>query len=159
MYKIKINKQKHNFSSAHFITFENDCESLHGHNYYVSLEIGGELDENSYLIDFRRIKKELSVICDELDHKVLIATENPNLDISETDNEYTIVYKESRYVFPVTDVLPLEIENTTVEKLSEYICIRLTDMLRHKGFLQKADWIEVGVEETEGQMASFRLKL
>ncbi|MDH5543643.1 MAG: 6-carboxytetrahydropterin synthase [Nitrospinota bacterium] len=157
MYKIKIKKEKHNFSAAHFITFENDCESLHGHNYYTSLEMTGSLDENAYLMDFRNLKKELSLICDRLDHKVLLAADNVHQKITKSGGEYEVIFNGSRYVFPTDDVIMLPIENTTVEKLSEFICQSMVESLKAKGGLVNVSSIEVGVEETIGQMASFKI--
>lgn len=159
MYKIRLEKQKLNFSSAHFITFENECESLHGHNYYTVVEISGRPDENHYILDFKVAKKEMAALCDELDHKVLIAEKNRHLKISDVDGRLDVRYMDRKYSFPRQDVALLPIPNTTVEMLSEYLCGRLKDVLEKKGFLAEASYIEVGVEETIGQMASFRINL
>jgi 6-pyruvoyltetrahydropterin/6-carboxytetrahydropterin synthase len=159
MYKIRLEKQKLNFSSAHFITFENECESLHGHNYYTVVEIAGEPDENHYIVDFKVVKKEMAALCDALDHKTLIATQNRNLKVSKSKDNVEVEYQDRRYSFPAIDVVLLPIPNTTVEMLSEYLCLKLKEVLEKKGFLGKADYIEVGVEESSGQMAAFRISL
>jgi 6-pyruvoyltetrahydropterin/6-carboxytetrahydropterin synthase len=159
MYKIKLEKQKLNFSCAHFITFENECESLHGHNYYTLVEIAGEPDENHYIVDFKVVKKEMAALCDFLDHKTLIATKNDRLAVEQADGSVFVRYQDRKYVFPVNDVVLLDIPNTTVEMLSEYLCLRLKDALEKKGYLKLADYIEVGVEESRGQLASYRINL
>ncbi|MCE9527188.1 MAG: 6-carboxytetrahydropterin synthase, partial [Planctomycetales bacterium] len=59
-YHIRLDKEHHVFSAAHFITFAgDDCERLHGHNYRVACEVHGELDENQYVVDFIAVRDEL----------------------------------------------------------------------------------------------------
>lgn len=157
MYKIRIEKQKLNFSSAHFITYEDECETLHGHNYYTSIEISGEPDKNCYLVDFKIVKKEVEKICARLDHKFLLAMNNPHLEIKKTDEHYEIKFKAKKYLFPVEDVMAMEIPNATVEMLAKYICEELKKTLGEKGYMSNITSIEVGVEETAGQMATYLL--
>lgn len=159
MHKIRLVKQKLNFSAAHFITLENECEALHGHNYYTSVEITGTPDENFYLIDFGLLKKEMQMLCDSLDHKVLMAVENPHLVMSRCGKQFDVTYREKKYSFPFEDVAALPIPNTTVEMLSQYLCGKLRDALDGKRYLDKIRAIEVGVEETAGQLASYRIDL
>ena len=52
-YHLSITKDYLVFSAAHFLTYDGDiCERLHGHNYRVTAEIHGPLDENHYVVDF-----------------------------------------------------------------------------------------------------------
>jgi 6-pyruvoyltetrahydropterin/6-carboxytetrahydropterin synthase len=52
-YRVTVSKDDLVFSAAHFITFDgNVCERLHGHNYRVSADVFGQLDENYYVVDF-----------------------------------------------------------------------------------------------------------
>ncbi|GMT42746.1 MAG: 6-pyruvoyl tetrahydrobiopterin synthase [bacterium] len=159
MYKIVLEKQKLNFSAAHFITFEDECETLHGHNYYTTIEITGKPDENSYLMDFKIVKNEMKKICDQLDHKFLLATENRHLEIKQTGTHYEVIFKSKSYMFPKEDVIPIPIPNTTVEMLSKYLCEELKNALNERGYLANISSLEVGVEETAGQMASCRTDL
>ena len=42
-YHIRLDKEYHVFSAAHFITFgDNICERLHGHNYHVEVTVKRE---------------------------------------------------------------------------------------------------------------------
>ena len=62
-YRVRIEKDYLVFSAGHFITFDqNICERLHGHNYRVSAEVYGQLDENYYVQRFtpRRAKSNWS---------------------------------------------------------------------------------------------------
>ena len=46
MYSVRLEKEQHVFSAAHFITFNgNVCERLHGHNYGVAVEVEAPLDD------------------------------------------------------------------------------------------------------------------
>ncbi len=159
MHKIRLVKQKLNFSAAHFITLENECEALHGHNYYTLVELAGKPDENYYLIDFGILKKEVQALCNSLDHKVLMASENPHLIMGLNGKQFDVKYREKRYSFPTEDVVALPIPNTTVEMLAQYLCVQLKEVLAGKRYLDKISSIEVGVEETAGQMASYRIDL
>ncbi|HPJ11924.1 MAG TPA: 6-carboxytetrahydropterin synthase QueD [Caldisericia bacterium] len=62
------------FDAAHFLTHYNGkCESLHGHTYYLSVCIEGEIDENTgMVIDFLDISSIVQqVILSKLDHSSL----------------------------------------------------------------------------------------
>jgi 6-pyruvoyltetrahydropterin/6-carboxytetrahydropterin synthase len=85
-YSIRLDKEYHVFSAAHFITFNgNICERLHGHNYRVAVEIFGPLDENQYVIDFIAVRDELKRLTDELDHHMLLPTGHPTIQVTADD--------------------------------------------------------------------------
>ncbi len=42
-YKVTVERNTLRFAAAHFATFEDSCEPLHGHNYDVIVEVEGEL--------------------------------------------------------------------------------------------------------------------
>ena len=67
-FQVRIAKAEHVFSAGHFITFGGICERLHGHNYHVSAEVGGPLDENHLVIDFLLVRAKLLEITTWLDH-------------------------------------------------------------------------------------------
>ncbi len=159
MHKIRLVKQKLNFSAAHFITLGNECEALHGHNYYTSVEMAGGPDDNFYLIDFGTLKRKMQALCDALDHKVLMASENPHLIMKVNGRQFDVAYRDKKYSFPAEDVVALPIPNTTVEMLSQYLCLKLQELLAGKGYLDKIRYLEVGVEETTGQMATYRIDI
>ena len=69
-YRLSVND---GFSAAHRLTGSGGkCESLHGHNFHVTLEVkGDELDENGMLIDFKELKSALKTVLAKLDHSDL----------------------------------------------------------------------------------------
>ncbi len=70
MYKIKV---EGHFSSAHNLRgYKGKCESLHGHNWKVEVELAGDkLDKSGMLTDFKLLKARLNKILEKLDHKYL----------------------------------------------------------------------------------------
>lgn len=153
-FSVKIYKNILHFAASHFITFEGKCEFLHGHNYGVSIELQGGLTQDSYVFDFVALKRIGREICEMLDHRFLLATQNPHLDMMLADQEWQIKYKDKHYAFPEKDVRPLPVDNITAERLAEFISgelrSRLSDLdTRH------LNRMIIGVEEADGQAAYF----
>ena len=149
-YKIRVERNTLRFAAAHFATFEGQCEPLHGHNYDVIVEVEGELTEDSWLIDFGALKSMARAICQELDHKFLLQRDSRVLAIDEGEQEWKVRFGERAWVFPKADVRPLPIDNTTAERLAEYIGGRLRAAL-HERAATNVSAITVGVEEMPGQ--------
>src|ERR1044072_7903 len=84
-FRVLVTKDYLVFASAHFITFSGHrCETLHGHNYRVGVTGEGALDPGSWSVfDFGVLKRIMRKLCDDIDHKVLLAAENPHLQIAE----------------------------------------------------------------------------
>ncbi len=160
-FRVSVTKDYLVFASAHFITFSGHrCETLHGHNYRVGVVVEGELDPESwYVFDFVALKRIMRKLCDAIDHKVLLATENPHLQIAEQGDSVTVAYdNRPRYVFPQRDCALLPLPNTTVEMLAEY----LTKQLQAELAAERATGltaIEMEVEENFGQSATYRLEV
>jgi 6-pyruvoyltetrahydropterin/6-carboxytetrahydropterin synthase len=160
-YRVSVAKDYLVFASAHFITFQGHrCETLHGHNYRVSVVVEGALDPESwYVFDFVALKRIMRKLCDDIDHKVLLALDNPHLDFAEQGDSVTVAYdKRPRYVFPKRDCALLPVPNTTGEMLAEYLTGQLRDELTREG-AKGLTAIEMEVEENFGQSATYRLRL
>lgn len=154
--KVKVEGGYLRFSSAHFITFGGKCERLHGHNYGVLVELEGTLGEDKLVFDFTILKQITREICRSLNHRFLLPLHNPHLQLSEQESNWEIRFGAKRYVFPREDVIALPIDNSTAERLAEYICQRL---LRELAAYNTANLqtIMVGVEEAPTQMAYYRI--
>ena len=160
-YRVSVSKDYLVFASAHFITFRgHQCETLHGHNYRASVVVEGALDPQSwYVFDFGVLKRIMRKLCDDIDHKVLLAMENPHLQIAEQEDSVTVAYdNKPRYVFPKRDCALLPMPNTTVEMLAEYLTGQLQAALAAEG-ATGVTAIELEVEENFGQSATFRVRL
>lgn len=157
-FKVRVVKDHLVFCAGHFITYAGTCEALHGHNYRAAVTLEGPLDENEYVFDFVTLKRMTKVLCDRLDHRMLLPSDNPLLDIRADDAAYTVKYRRKTYVFPREDVVQLPIPNTTAEHLAAWIADRLAEELPAAGGAHLTA-LEVEVEETPGQSAVCRREL
>jgi len=145
------------FSCAHFVVGEKIIEPLHGHNYKLQINVFGEQGKNNMIIDFHIIKNVLQPIVDELDHHVLIPTENRFLEIIENENSIIVrvPHFNKEYEFPREDVKLLPIENVTVEEISHYFVKMLT---WHKALKKEnIDRVTVTVFDYKGQGVTYEL--
>jgi 6-pyruvoyltetrahydropterin/6-carboxytetrahydropterin synthase len=152
-YRVRLDKEYHVFSASHFITFDGDvCERIHGHNYRVAVEVGGPLDENSYVIDFIALRDALKAITDELDHHVLLPTEHEKIRVEAGGNEVRVVFEDRRWVFPRCDCVLLPLPNTTAELLARHIGRKLLGELNAKTG-RPVESLRVEIDENNGQWA------
>lgn len=152
-YSVRLAKEHHVFSAAHFITFNgNVCERLHGHNYRVSVVVYGQLDENQYVIDFIALRDELKRITDELDHRMLLPKDHPLIKVAAEGKEVTAVFTPDgrRWVFPADDCRILPVANTTAELLADYIGRQLLAAVTAR-MGQRPEKLRVEVDENHGQ--------
>ncbi|MBI2089752.1 MAG: 6-carboxytetrahydropterin synthase [Deltaproteobacteria bacterium] len=156
-FSIEVDKDYFNFASAHFLIFANGRrETLHGHNYQVSVSVEGELDRAGVVLDFITFKPLVKRVCDELDHRTLIQEGHPMLTIRRGPKIIEVRYRDQRLILPRRDVIVLPIPNTSTELLAEYIAGKLRRRLRQEFPDAKLRRIEIGVEETRGQRGFYR---
>ena len=154
-YRVRIEKDYTVFCAGHFITYDgHQCEPLHGHNYRAAVSVEGPLDENFYVLDFTRLKRELRAVVDRLDHRMLLPTRSALIQVTQSGGEVQATYGDKRYVFPLSDVVLLPIANTTAEMLAWWIVQELRQSLG--AALTLATTIEVEVDESSGQRAFYR---
>ncbi|GAB4164271.1 MAG: 6-carboxytetrahydropterin synthase QueD [Planctomycetota bacterium] len=70
MFRISV---EHSFAAAHCLRIEgHKCESLHGHNWIVTVTVQGKnLDQYGMLMDFHDLKAIVAPIVERLDHVFL----------------------------------------------------------------------------------------
>jgi 6-pyruvoyltetrahydropterin/6-carboxytetrahydropterin synthase len=153
-YHVRISKDYLVFSAGHFITYNGDvCERLHGHNYRVTAEVSGPLDENHYVVDFIALRDTLRAIVDELDHRMLLPTTHPLIRLEVTDREVEARFRDRRWVFPRGDCVLLPVANTTSELLARFIAQRLADDLAVRTGVRPGR-LQVEVDECFGNLAT-----
>ena len=154
-FSIKVYKQYFNFSSSHFLIFENGTrEPLHGHNYRIEVRGQGTELKGDMLFDFLNIKPIVRKICDSLDHKLLLPLKNRQITIEPQGDNYLLLLPDSSTMsLPKKDVLLLPIINTSAERLAFYLAERIQKEIL-KSFEFQFQSLEVEVEETPGQSAS-----
>ena len=156
-FSIEVAKDYFNFASAHFLIFSNgQRESLHGHNYQVSIVMEGELDPAGVVLDFISFKPLVKRICDGLDHRTLIQTASPVITLRQRPHEIELRYKQQKIILPRQDVLLLPLINTSTELLAEYVAGQIRRRVRRNFPKSQIRYLEVGVEEARGQRGFFR---
>ena len=93
MYELKIVTH---FGAAHQLrNIGGKCESLHGHNWKIEVQVKGEkLDEKGLLIDFNVMKKNTDQIIERLDHKFLNELEYFKDENPSSENIARYIYQE-----------------------------------------------------------------
>lgn len=147
-FKINIAKDRIKFSVAHFTIFsETEAERLHGHNYYVAVQIEtNECDNLGFAVDMKPLKDLAFELSQQLDEYVLIPEQNPYLKITSDKNQTHCVWNTKSYSFPTSDVKLLPLTNITCENLAFWFWNQM------KSKLPKAvTKLSVSVKETYGQ--------
>jgi 6-pyruvoyltetrahydropterin/6-carboxytetrahydropterin synthase len=148
---VRVEPNRLRFAAAHMATFAGDCEPLHGHNYDLLVEVEGDLTDESWVIDFSLLKRLAREIAEQLDHRFLLQQDSRLLHSEQRDGAWLIRFGEDRrYQFPARDVMPLPIDNSTAERLAEWIHGQLVTGLRGEG-VATISRLSVGVEEMPGQ--------
>lgn len=170
-WKILIERGNLEFSAAHFITFEGECEPLHGHNYGVRVEAEGPLTADSYVFDFLVMKDVVRSLIKRWDHRFLLPLHNPHLRLTEHDDAWELEFAGAeaaeflklsgpiRYTMPKWAVVPLPIDNATAERLAEQLALSIAEQFHERGVGGHLERLVVGVEETQMQTAFYTLDL
>lgn len=156
-FHVRIAKAEHVFSAGHFITFGEGCERLHGHNYHVSAEVSGPLDDNHLVIDFLHLRAKLLEIATWLDHYMLLPLDHPQIRVEEDGHEVTATFAERRWVFPIGDCRLLPVPNTTSEMLAAYIGERLILLLGDA--TKNITRVRIELDECDGQIGIWETEL
>lgn len=152
---VRVTGQRLRFMSAHMATWGGRCESLHGHNYIVSVDAEGDVTADAWVIDFSILKGIIHELCESLDHKFLLQRESQVLLIAEDGDHWLVTTPESKgYAFPTSDVFALPLTNTTTEQLSWWLHGRIAAGLREAGATNIRRLL-VEVEEAPGQAGRY----
>lgn len=153
-HRIHIARERYKFSCAHMTVFpDGRKERLHGHNYYLAVEL--ELAEASFatMVEFEPIKVAMAALCDEWKERLLLAAANPHYELVRDDGtELEFRLCGERYVVPRRDALLLPIDNVSVEALSAYAAAVLMGRLALRR--PPVTGLRVVVSENPGQGAS-----
>ena len=161
VFKVSVTKDYLTFSAAHFITIAgHKCESLHGHNYVVAVAVEARVDrETGFVVDFAVLKRILRPAIEAMDHKVLVPTENPRVQL-RSDRDRTVVdYRgEARFILPTSNVALVPVTDTTAELLAEHLASHVLDGLRDER-IDGITSVTVDIEESPGQTGTYRIEL
>lgn len=158
---VSVSKDYLTFSAAHFLTIPgHKCESLHGHNYVVTVVVDGPIDPDSgFVVDFAVLKRILRPVIDALDHRVMVPTENPAVRCVADGQATVVEYRGARrFVFPTAHVALVPVRDTTAEWLARHLA---TEVIRGLGVegCRTATSVLVDVEESPGQSGRYAVHL
>ena len=156
-FTLRLAKGDFKFSAAHFTLFSaTEAEPLHGHNYRVLVEIGGdELDSLGLLVETGILKRRIREILTELDDRVLLPERSPLLEITVERGQVDCRYSDRAYRFPEREVVLLPLVNVTMELLARLVWRQLAEDLDDID----ATHLAVEIEETDGQSARYSAPL
>lgn len=64
------------------------CGFIHGHNWVVEIEVvADKLDKIGYVVDFKKLKDAITNI---LDHKIILNTEDPLVQVLEDNHQQVL---------------------------------------------------------------------
>jgi 6-pyruvoyltetrahydropterin/6-carboxytetrahydropterin synthase len=156
------------FASAHIIPGHDSCGFIHGHSYFVDVEIQGKPSGKfDFVVDFKDVKKSVRKICNKLDHRILIPIFNKNIEFKGLDSKYDLninFFKDKQniefniqnkeYKIPKVDSVLLPLKHSSAEELSKYFVENLAkDLIELKYDISS---VSVGVNEGIGQGAFFK---
>lgn len=157
VFRVDVTKQQFVFSAAHFITFAGDiCERLHGHNYKVRASVEGPLDVNRYVVDFIALRDAVLEETSALDHHMILPSDHAEIHVTSDQTETTVTFRDRRWIFPNEDCVILPVINTTAEEIARVIAERVISKTKDR-FGDCLTWIEIAVDENEGQWGVCRL--
>lgn len=151
-YAVRVSPGELHFNAAHFITFGQCCENIHGHNFHVKIEAHGDNTGDAFVIDFVLLNRLAAGICSELHDGVLIPEHSDEVELTRhADDMIEIRSYDKRFILSASSCILLPIPNTTAEMLARHISDRLLESLRAQDALGNLQQLEVAVEEADQQ--------
>lgn len=155
---IRLDKQNMKFSAAHFTIFSaSERERLHGHNFFVEVDIHARMQGNGLCFDYGIYKDRVVALCRELNEWMILPTRSPHLRIEEDGDLLHAVFAGQRIPFLREDVKLLPIENATLEEFAGWFLARLGED-RAALRAHAIEEIEVRVASAPGQSAGRRAR-
>lgn len=132
---LEIHKEECSFSAGHFTIFSaTERETLHGHNYYVSIAFEIAISHNGLSFDYRDYKKKLDQLCALLNRRLLLPAQSPYLRIEDAGDYWDTYFDGKKMPFLKDDTVILPIANATIEELSYWFLQQLVnnqEQLKH----------------------------
>lgn len=158
-YSVIVDKQYLQFCSAHFILYKGRREPLHGHNFHCTVILEGDLTADLYVIDFADAKAAARRACDAIDHRVLLPGSSTVIRVVVQGRYVTVSQDQDLlFILPNADVCVLPIANVTTEEIARYLSHEIAGLLPPEA-QRSLRSIEVQIEETPGQRATYRRQL
>jgi 6-pyruvoyl-tetrahydropterin synthase len=156
---IKIHKISSHFSASHTVLTENLVEGIHGHNYYVEVELYGKLDKENMLFNFCSLDEILKNLISEWDHYTLLPRHNNNIQLTEKGANIEISYGDRFYSLPRQEVKILDCKNITTEILGNLLAQKIQSFLSQEEKSDNITKIKAVIWETPQYAASHTIHL
>ncbi|MEW7999558.1 MAG: 6-carboxytetrahydropterin synthase [Candidatus Thiodiazotropha endolucinida] len=150
-FAVNVHPGELHFNSAHFITFDNSCENLHGHNFHLRIQAYGDNNEDAFVIDFVQLNRLAAEICSGLHDKVLLPGKSDEVAIKKSSGQLEVSSYDKVFSLPAGNCLILPVANTTAEMIAWYIMESLLPKLEACAALTHVKNLEVAVEEADHQ--------
>lgn len=119
--ELEIHKEVFTFSAGHFTIFSaTERETLHGHNYNVSVAFTFKVEHNGLAFDYRFYKQKISALCKQLNTLTLLPANSAYLRIEDHDPYWHVYFNTQKMFFLKEDILILPLTNITIEELSSW---------------------------------------
>jgi len=139
------------FSASHILPGHPQCGRMHGHTYALHCVVRGDPQAgDGFIVDFNVLTAALRKVTERLDHKMLLPTHNPALDLKESEHEVRFRVGAKQYALPRADVELLPLANCSAEHLSQFCLDALLDALQPGPNVHE---VQVGVDEGYGKGA------
>lgn len=157
---LHIRKDNLKFAAAHMTVFpDGHKEGLHGHNYQVELAVELAGPGLGQMLSYEVFKQALRTVCATWDEKVLIARDNPWLELLPTPvGECAFRLCGKRYVLPADEVELLDMDNVTAENLAQELFRRFWAVLTCEpgmAWNERIIAVHLRVDESPGQGATY----
>jgi 6-pyruvoyltetrahydropterin/6-carboxytetrahydropterin synthase len=113
---------------------------------------------NHFVMDFEDLKECAREICEALDHKTLIASQDADIQIEETetgDVKVIVVKSGKRYSFPKEDVAIIPVESVSAEDLCTYLLNELCNKLDLGAITEVSVRLDEGLGQGAGSVRYF----
>lgn len=123
---IELHQGELKFSAGHFMIYpDNRRESLHGHDYQVSVAFHTLIQNNGMCFDIRNYKQRLHQLCAEVDYRFILPSKSDYLRIEDAGDKWVAHVHGQSLPFLKTDAVVLPITNATLEELSYWVLQQL----------------------------------
>lgn len=150
-FAVSVNPGELHFNAAHFITFDQTCENLHGHNFHVRVTATGENNSDAFVVDFVLLTRLAAQICAGLTDRILLPGKSSEVVLQTNGDQIEVSSYDKRFSLPVENCVVLPVPNTTAEMLAWFIVESLVPLLMKHECLSQVSQIEVAVEEADRQ--------
>ena len=139
-FKVIIGVRGLSFDSANYtLGVSEKCLNLHGHTFSVSVEVLGEIrDDTGMVLDFSLLKKHIKEIIEEYDHKVLLPKGHTKSTIIK--GLFRTEIKELDYSHATTEYIALELAKRLYERIKMPLRLKLFEGMNNYVIIEIGEW-------------------